>query len=160
MFYPYKNVFFKSGVEISLHYVWASKVRPVVPEAPVFTERREDHSLCPILCSEPLCLDIFDATEDPDKHILENNHSFSIVNTSMDNVKSKFITKIKLSAVDNLLLSTNCRISPIQSYSPLFDIFNKGWALHTRSKSCINDKQKALLWQYFIDSEKSRKKKT
>ena len=133
----------------------------MVPEATASTKRREDHSLCAILCSEPLCSDIFDATEDPEKHILENNHSFSIVNTSMDNVKSKFITKIKLSAVDNLLLSTNCRISPIQSYSPLFDIFNKeGWALHTRSKSHFNDKQKALLWQYFIDGEKSGKKKT
>ena len=99
--------------------------------------------------------------ETHEEHILENNHSFSIVNTSTDNVKSKFITTIKLSAVDNLLLSTNCRISPIQSYSPLFDIFNKeGWALHTRSKSHFNDKQKALLWQYFIDGEKSGKKKT
>ena len=28
MFYPYTNVLFKSGVEISLHYVWASKDRP------------------------------------------------------------------------------------------------------------------------------------
>ena len=55
----------------------------------------------------------------------------------MDKFKSKFITKMKLPAVNNLPLSTeefqNCRISPIQSYCPLFDIFSKeGWALHTR----------------------------
>ena len=47
MFYPYTNVLFKSGVEISLHYVWASKDRPVVPEVPISTKRREDRSLCP-----------------------------------------------------------------------------------------------------------------
>ena len=79
----------------------------------------------------------------------------------MAKVKSKFITKMKLSAVNNLPLSTNCRISPIQSYCPLFDIFDKeGWALHTRSKFRFNDKQKTLLWQYYIDGEKSGKKKT
>ena len=106
MLYLYTNALFKSGVEISLHYVWASKDRPVVPEAPASTKRREDHSLCPILCSEPLCSDIFDATEDPEKHILENNHSFSIANTSMDNVKSKFITKIKLQNFSNTVLQS------------------------------------------------------
>ena len=138
---------FKSGVEISLHYVWTSKDRPVVPEVGASTKRREDHSLCPILCSEPLCSDIFYTTEELEKHILENNHSFGIINISMDKVKSKFITKMKLSAVNNLPLSTNCRISSIQSYCPLFDIFNKvGWGLHTRSKFHFNDKQNALLW--------------
>ena len=78
----------------------------------------------------------------------------------MDKVKSKFITKMKLSAVNNLPLSTNCRISPIQSSCPLFDIFDKGWALHTRSKFCFNGKQKTLLWQSFNDGEKSVKNKT
>ena len=47
MFCPYTNAFFKSGVEISLHYVWVSKDRPVVPEVSVSTKRREDRSLCP-----------------------------------------------------------------------------------------------------------------
>ena len=77
IFYLYTNVLFKSGVEIPLLYVWASKDRPVVPETPVSTKRREDHSLCPTFCSEPLCSDIFDTTEELEKHILENNHSFS-----------------------------------------------------------------------------------
>ena len=160
MFYPYANVLFKSGVEISLHYAWTSKERPVLPEAPASTKRWGHRGLCPILCSEPLCSDIFDTTEELEKYILENNHSFSIINTSLDKVKSKFITKMKLSAVNNLPLSTNCRISSIQSYYPLLDIFNEeGWALHTRSKFRFNDKQKTLLWQYFIDGEKSGKKK-
>ena len=79
----------------------------------------------------------------------------------MNKVKRTFITKMKLSAVNNLPLSTNCRISTIQSHCPLFDIFDKeGWALHTRSKFRFNDKQKTLLWQYSIDGEKSGKKKT
>ena len=43
----------------------------------------------------------------------------------MEKVKGKFIAKMKLSAVDKLPLSTSCRISPMQSYGPLFDIFNK-----------------------------------
>ena len=107
-----------------------------MPETSASTKRRENRSLCPILCSEPLCSDIFDTTE-LEKHILESNHTFIITNTSMDKFKSKFITKMKLTAVNNLPLSTeefqNCRISPIQSYCPLFDIFSKeGWALHTR----------------------------
>ena len=56
----------------------------------------------------------------------------------MDKVKSKFIAKMKLSAVNNLPLSTSCRFSPIQSHHPLFDIFHKeGWALYTRSKFCF-----------------------
>ena len=49
---------------MSLHYVLARKDRPVVPETPVSTKRRVDHSLCPISCSEPLCCDIFDTTEE------------------------------------------------------------------------------------------------
>ena len=96
------NVLLESGVQISLHYVWASKDKPVVPETPVSTKRREYHSLGPTLCSEPVCSDIFYTTEQLEKHTLENNHSFTIINTSMDKVKSKFITKMKLSAVNNL----------------------------------------------------------
>ena len=96
MFYLYTNVLFKSSVEVSFHYEWASKDRPVVPETPASTKRKKDQSLCPILCSEPLCSDIFDTKEELEKHILENNHSFSIINTSIDLVRSKFITKMKL----------------------------------------------------------------
>ena len=69
MFCSYTNVLFKSGVEISLHFVWASKDRPVVPETPVSTKRRENRGLCPIFCSKPLCSDIFYATEELQKHI-------------------------------------------------------------------------------------------
>ena len=56
IYYPYKNFLFKSGVEMSLHYVWASKDRPVVPETPVSTKRRDDCSLSPILFSETLLI--------------------------------------------------------------------------------------------------------
>ena len=79
----------------------------------------------------------------------------------MDKVKSTFITKMKSSAVNNLPMSSTCRISSMQSNCPLFDIFNReGWALHTRSNFHFNDKQKALLWNYFINVEKTGKKKT
>ena len=76
----------------------------------------------------------------------------------MGKIKSKSITKMKLSAINNLPLSTNCRMFPIQSHCPLFDIFNKeGWVLHTRSKFHFNNKQRTLLCQYLIDGEKSGK---
>ena len=67
---------------------------------------------------------------------------------------------MKLSAVNNLPLCTSCKISLINFYSSLFDIFNKeGWALHTRSRFRFNDKKKTLLRQYFKDGDKSGKKK-
>ena len=162
VFHPYTNVLFKSAVEISIPYVWCSKDGSVVPERPLSTKRRVNRSLRSILfCSEPLCSDTFDTTEQLENHMLENNHSFSKTNTAMDNVKSTFITKMKSSAVNNLPMSSTCRISSMQSNCPLFDIFNReGWALHTRSNFLFNDKQKALLWNYFINGEKTGKKET
>ena len=78
----------------------------------------------------------------------------------MDNVKSTFITKMKSSA-NNLPMSSTCRISSMQSNCPLFDIFNReGWGLHTRPNFRFNDKQKALLWNYFVNGKKTGKKKT
>ena len=75
VFHPYTNVLFKSGVEISIPYVWCSKDGSVVPERPLSTKRRENRSLCSILfCSEPLCSDTFDTTEQLENHMLENKH--------------------------------------------------------------------------------------
>ena len=63
---------------------------------------------------------------------------------------------MKLSAVNSLPLSASYRISPLQSYCPLFNIFNtEGSTLPTRSKFRFNDKQKTILWQYFTDGEKN-----
>ena len=162
VFHSYTDLLFKSGVEISIPYVWCSKDGSVVPERALSTKRRKNRSLCSILfCSEPLCSDTFDTTEQLESHMLENKHSFSKINTAMDNVKSTFITKMKSSAANNLPMSSTCTISSLQSNCPLFDIFNReGWVLHTRSNFRFNDKQKALLWNYFINGEKTGKKKT
>ena len=51
---------------MSLHHVWASNDRPVVPETPLSTKRRDD-SLCAILCTESLYSDMFDTTEQLEK---------------------------------------------------------------------------------------------
>ena len=48
-----------------------------------------------------LSIDIFDTTEELEEHILQNNHSFSKIHMSMDKVKSKFIAKMILPAVNN-----------------------------------------------------------
>ena len=162
VFHPYTNVLFKFGVEISIPYVWCSKDGSVAPERPLSTKRRKNRSLCSILfCSEPLYSDTFDTTEQLENRVFENKHSFSKIKTAMDKVKSTFITKMKSSAVNNLPMSSTRRISSMQSNCPLFDIFNReGWALHTRSNFHFNGKQKALLWNYFINGEKTGKKKT
>ena len=68
IYYTNTNVLFESGVEMSLHHVWASNDRPVVPETPLSTKRKDDHSLCAILCTEILYSDMLDTTEQLEKH--------------------------------------------------------------------------------------------
>ena len=46
-----------------------------------------------MFCSEPLCSSSFDTVEQFEKHVAENNHSFTKIVTVMDKVEHTFITK-------------------------------------------------------------------
>ena len=127
-------------------------------------KKREDRQWCSLFfCHEEGCKSSFETIVEREAHEMKGLHYIPLLLTSTDKVKHMFVEKMKgnLEAHSQQLSSRATEVSSLQE-SDLHKKFfgQKGWALPKRSDFRYNARQKILLYKYFIEGERSGKKKS
>ena len=129
-------------------------------------KKRADRRTCASLfCSEPFCSEIFDTMEEYEAHIISGRHTIPERQSSMDNARASFVQKMKISAQSHTLITSESvnilDISMAEAQIPTMQrVSERGWALPKRSNFRYSHKQKLLLYNIFMEGERSGKKKS
>ena len=123
-------------------------------------------NLC--FCDIPGCSQVFEDTKAYEAHCLRDEHDNIIQQkSSMDKVKSSYVMLMKMSTPSASLnisagsSATNTSMDMACAEYPVMEFLNqKGWALPVRSKFRFNDRQKRILYDLYMQGEKSNKKVT
>ena len=120
-----------------------------------------------IFCQHSSCSDIFDSISDYEQHMLSGRHTITEKRSSMDEARASFVEKMKLLSQTHSVSSTNgvkqtdITLSEAKAKVPLMvRITERGWGLPRRLKFRYSYKQKLLLYNVFMDGEKSGRKKS
>ena len=120
-----------------------------------------------LFCLEIECTEVFEDEDTFENHMLKDIHTVAKETSAMDVVKSTFVRMMKVTSADhqihpsskvcslNTTLSVECETIPLMSM-----IKEQGWALPKRSNFRYNYFQKKILYDIFIDGEKTGKKKS
>eukprot|EP00111_Clytia_hemisphaerica_P010078 TCONS_00029465-protein len=164
----YSDVTFTNGGKQVSSYVSAQQ--RVIKQPNKNVKPRESRSLCKLLfCPEYDCCKSFTNVTDLETHIDAGNHSTVNAKSSMDQVKSGFVRRMKgLMSQHNHshpnaqeAATSIIRMSEACEQVPEMNLFAKeGWALPTRSNFRFTSLQKSLLYDIFIKGEKDGKKST
>ena len=137
--------------------------------APISKEKkikpRDDRQLCKLLfCAEEGCTETFLNKADFELHMLKGQHSIAKLSSSFDKVRKMFVDKMRASSetrsytnilTEDLILIEN----PTTDHSFYSTVFaQKGWALPERSRFRYSNKQKTILYKYFMDGQNYGKK--
>jgi hypothetical protein len=121
-----------------------------------------------IFCQTALCTDIFETVEEYEQHLLSENHSIEKCTSQMDQIKGSYVEKLKFSSYSHSTLPTlsesvveNMTVGDVISVNRLMErITSRGWALPQRSNFRYSYEQKLLLYNLFMDGEKTGMKKS
>ena len=119
-----------------------------------------------LFCGEPGCSSIFENSSQLEMHCLSGEHSFVSKVSNMDQVRGMYAHKLKITSQLHIPTTQKETIADITFDKacidfPLMDFFKtKGWALPKKSNFRYSYEQKKLLYDYFIEGEKSGKKYT
>ena len=129
-------------------------------------KRRLDHQLCTLIfCENPLCTDVFETLTEYENHLLSEKHTITNQDSTLDKVRTSYVTKMKVaSQKHSSSTSTESEIATITLPESLVtcplmkEISEQGWALPHRSNFVYSYEQKVLLYDIFIEGEKTNKK--
>ena len=133
------------------------------------SKKRMDHTVCKLIfCQEPLCSKTFSSNIDYEAHLMTEEHDIPENTTSMDSARASFVKKMKAtsqlhSVVRTCTVETSPELSLTEAINavPLMKhISEQGWALPKRSNFRYSFKQKSLLYNIFMDGQKTGKKKS
>ena len=138
----------------------------VVHEPCTQQKKRLDHQLCTLIfCENPLCTDVFETLAEYERHLLSEKHTITNQDSTMDKVRASYVTKMKVaSQKHSYSTSTESEIATVTlseslSTCPLMkEIAEQGWALPHRSNFKYSYEQKVLLYDIFMEGEKTNKK--
>ena len=131
-------------------------------------KKRVDHQLCRIIfCRNPLCSDTFESMEKYEQHLLSENHSIIKQVSSMDKVKASYVSQMKVSSQEHSFatssesIDSNLSLPDALKACPLMkEIAEQGWALPHRAYFQFTDQQRMLLYDIFMEGERTNKKKS
>ena len=131
-------------------------------------KKRRDHEICNLLfCPEPSCSETFESKNELDEHLLSEQHVVTIRRSSMDIARSSFIRKMKVSSqlhTEHVHLGidvSETKLADAIEETPLLRrISEQGWALPRRKTFRYSYEQKKILYDIFMDGEKTGKKKS
>ena len=131
--------------------------------------KRNDHSTCNVIFFQNvLCSDVFETMSEYEEHLLSENHTTEKQETAMDIVRASYVEKIKVSSClhSTLPSSSESMVDEVSLHEALLDtplveeISSRGWALPQRTKFTYSLALKLLLFDIFVDGEKSGMKKS
>ena len=126
--------------------------------------KRNERDLCTLLfCNQPGCSSSFEKKEDYEAHMLAEVHQLTEKRTDMDMVKGLFVEKMKsLSEVRSSDHSTSVETINVNSSNKIklmeSKISTPGWAIPVRSNFRFSHTQKVILYNLFMDGEKTGNK--
>ena len=125
----------------------------ITPEPSTKQKKRVDHQLCKLIfCENPLCSDVFESLVKYEAHLLSENHTITAQTSSMDKVRSTYVTQMKASSqlhsvstnsectTENLTLTEAMNVCPMMK-----EISAQGWGLPQRVYFRYSYEQKILL---------------
>ena len=157
---PYNNLDVQPCVEIVKSFNSTDKHPGGAPSAE--KKRRKDRDLCTLFfCNAVGCCASFCSKNELEEHTFIGQHGRANERSSFDTVRNVFVNKMKsLSQVHTCPFLTTSQVTAAQpvdnEFSTIFK--NVGWALPTRSNFRYTNKQKQILYRFFIAGEESGKK--
>ena len=131
-------------------------------------KRRIDHQLCRLVfCENPLCSDVFESLQAYEEHMLSEKHTIENQTSSMDKVRATYVAQMKVSSqLHSVLASTECNLADVMLSESLIAcpmmkrISGQGWGLPHRVSFRYTYEQKIILYNIFMEGEKTNKKKS
>ena len=163
---PYTGVCFRSNLNVVLPFSATDKRLLSHKVKQKKSKLREDRTLCSLrFCQESGCSATFDDDEALETHMLSGCHISPKEVSTMDKVKTAFVSKMKSSSQLHLPTSTeSIKLADINLHAacdlyPTMSFFKEmGWALPVRSNFRYSYAQSSLLYRYFIEGEETGKK--
>ena len=131
-------------------------------------KKRSDREICNLLfCPVATCTCSFDTRSEYDAHLLSELHVFPQKRSSMDFVRSSFVEKLKATSqlfTETTNLETDIAtqtLTQLTEVTPMMTrITDRGWALPQRQFFRYNYEQKKMLYDLFMEGERTGKKKS
>ena len=118
-------------------------------------------------CPDSNCTSVFETEDEFDAHVLRGIHTRAKETTVMDQVRSSFVKKMKVSSSEHFLhpttkvITLNENLNEASARVPhVSDFRTQGWAIPKRSNFRYAPDQKKFLYDLFMDGETSGKKKS
>ena len=125
-------------------------------------KKRRDRELCKLLfCPVSTCTCSFENQSEYDAHLLSEKHIFPKRRSSMDFVRSSFVEKLKsTSHLHSEQTYLDVQTVDEAEFPLMKKISERGWALPLRQYFRYNYQQKKLLYDFFMEGERTGKKKS
>ena len=157
----YNNLLIEPSIDLLLPYSNTESIiqrnKPGNPQ-----KAREDRQLCRLhFCSHFGCTAYFENAADIEIHMLSGLHIIPQELSSMDKVRKTFVEKMKSTSQLHTMPTSTCVNSTYidaNDATCMSTFKEQGWALPVRSSFRFSDKQKQLLYGYFIHGEEAGKK--